>query len=746
MSNRDSDTHRPDPPHHRSYAHLRTAQSFLAKGDPAAARGEYEKIAADAAHPEVHRYEATECINEIDRVQQGLPARDPSASRTTVAPVAPGIEFFVALDGMDTNPGTKDQPFATLTRARDAVRALKTEGLPSGGVAVTLTPGEYRVSETLDLTAEDGGTEASPVVYRAEDPGTVVLYGGARLRMFTLVDDPVILARLPEESRGKVYQCDLKAQGITDYPPLKVRGKLVGLDQPAGPPTIELYCDGKPMTLARWPNEGFVGIRRLLEPGEKGRQPSVFEYDSDRHARWTEAEDAWLFGYFKWLWADSTIPVGSIDPAARTLTTAEGYDYSGGMDTKEGIAYYAFNLLEELDCPGEWYLDRASGILYFWPPADPAAATIEIGQLSKPMITVADAAHVRVEGLRFDLSRDSCMTVTDSEHCLIAGCTVKRFAGNGISIHGGTNCGILGCDISMLGRRGTEVIGGDRVTLTPGGHFVENCQIHDFGRIDRTYTPAIQLEGVGNRVAHNLLYDCPSSVLRIEGNDHIIECNETHSSVRESDDQGSMELFFNPTYRGIVFRYNLFHHNGKTGTEHQVHGQAAIRLDDAISGVLIYGNVFYRSANGRFGAVQINSGRDNTIYNNLFAECDHGVTGGWDPANLGWTSIRDGTARSDYYMGDLYVSRYPAMATMMDDAGINNIWRNLFFRCGAVLNRDPALFDMLANGECDDDPGFADVAERDFSLPRDTPLSGSVAFRPIPIDEIGLYADRYRAS
>ena len=89
------------------------------------------------------------------------------------------------------------------------------------------------------------------------------------------------------------------------------------------------------------------------------------------------------------------------------------------------------------------------------------------------------------------------------------------------------------------------MIGGDRATLTPGGHLVENCRIHDFGRIDRTYTPAIQLEGVGHRVAHNLMYDGPSSAMRIEGNDHLIEFNEVHSMVRESDDQGAMELFRN---------------------------------------------------------------------------------------------------------------------------------------------------------------------------------------------------------
>ena len=718
----------PVPAHVRSYAHLRMAQSYLAEHDTTGAKAEYERIQADTSYPDVHRAEAQACIREIERVAQGLPARDPLATRTRVPGVQPGAEFFIASDGNDANDGTADRPFATLARARDAIRALRANGLPAGGVAVTLKAGVYAMSETFALGAEDGGTQQSPIVYRAETMGTVVLYGGIRLKGFTPVTDPAVLERLPAESRGQVYQCNLRAQGITDYGELKVRG----IGQPPSPPTLELYFNGKPMTLARWPNEGFVGIKRLIEPGVKGSKPSVFEYNSDRHARWTKAEDAWLFGYFHWLWADAAIKIGSIDPVAKTLTTAEAYDYGGGMDTVQGIIYYAFNLLEEIDMPGEWYLDRATGILYFWPPSDPSQATVEIGLLAVPMITMENVSHVRVEGLVLDLARYNGMLIKDSEDCLVAACTVRRFAGNGITITGGHRCGIFGCDIHTLGRRATEVIGGDRATLTPGGHFVANCQIFDFGRIDRTYTPAVQLEGVGNRVAHNLMYDCPSSTMRIEGNDHLIEYNEVHSSVRESDDQGAMELFLNPTYRGVVFRYNHFHHNGKTGREGAVHGQAAIRLDDAISGVLIYGNIFYRSSNGNFGGVQINSGRDNVIDNNIFADCKQGVSGGWFARNEGWRMIRENRAPPEFHLDALYYTRYPDMVRMMDDHGINSIWRNVFYHCGPVITRSADLFDMLENGVfADADPGFINAAAGDFRLAPDAALFKTVSFNPI---------------
>ena len=172
-----------------------------------------------------------------------------------------------------------------------------------------------------------------------------------------------------------------------------------------------------------------------------------------------------------------------------------------------------------------------------------------------------------------------------------------------------------------------------------------------------------------------------------------------------------------------------------------------IRFDDAISGNLVYGNIFYRSANGNFGAIQFNSGRDNVIDNNIFADCKQGISGAWNPKNSVWQMIRDGKAPADYYTSALYVSRYPAIATMMDAPGINNIWRNVFFKCGRMVTRENEKYDLLGNGVfADVDPGFVNAAAGDFRLRPDAALFETVGFKPIPVDEIGLYDDAYRAT
>ena len=625
----------------------------------------------------------------------------------------------------------------TLQAALKLAHAIKR----TGTLAIEVLPGTYPVTSTLRAGSELTGTQQLPILIRGQKGKTPTFYGGAAITGFVKVTDPDILSRLPEQARGHVYQCDLKANHITDYGALAVRG----FSQPPSPPTLELYVNGQVMHLSRWPNSGFVAPDKLVDAGSPASgTPSVLQYNGDRPSRWLKAEDPWIFGYFHYLWADSTAAIGKIDTSAHTLTTRAPYNYgNAGMSTEQGIKFYAFNLLEEIDEPGEWYLNRQTGMLYLYPPSgvDITHARAEIGMLSQPFIEAEGASHIRLERLNFDLARGNAIVLKGCSDCEIAGCTVTRIAGNGIQILGGFKDTLLSCDINTIGRRATEVIGGDRTTLKPGGHTVANCVIHDFGRIDRTYTPAIQLEGVGGHVIHNLFYNGPSSAMRIEGNDHVMELNETHDVLKESDDQGSMELFGNPTYRGVIFRNNLYHHLGSGDKDHLANGQAAIRLDDVISGMEIYGNIFYRAANGHFGGVQINSGRDNVIDNNLFIDSKHGITGGWYPSNEMWRVIRDNHVPAAFIMSPLYYQRYPEMVRMMDNNGTNHSWRNLFIGIDDGVDRRQSSLETVAAVE--------------GKLHTDTPLSRPLRRPPselarraavnLPqVSEMGIYKDEYR--
>ncbi|HNV20581.1 MAG TPA: hypothetical protein PKM22_02965, partial [Candidatus Hydrogenedentes bacterium] len=134
--------------------------------------------------------------------------------------------FYVATNGNDAwsgklaapNAESSDGPFATLQRARDAIRAVKAQGeLPVGGIEVVVAGGIYTLDAPFDLAAEDSGTAANRIVYRAADGAEVRLVGGRVVNNFQPVTDQAILDRLDEPARGQVLQADLKALGITDF-------------------------------------------------------------------------------------------------------------------------------------------------------------------------------------------------------------------------------------------------------------------------------------------------------------------------------------------------------------------------------------------------------------------------------------------------------------------------------------------------------------------------------------------------
>ncbi len=737
------------PPALRGIALLSAGHALSLKPDYEAARNAFQYAAKAENLLPHHRAEASERAETMQRLAKGLPACDPAATRTQVPePPEPGLVLYVAPNGDDTQPGTNDEPLATLAGARDAIRKVRAEAggqLPAGGVTVLIAGGHYPVDATWELTTEDSGTAESPMIYRAMEGQQPRFAAGVVLEGLKPVTDPNVLARLPEAARGKVRQLDLKAQGVTDLGRIVPRG--YGYAGYPGHPWVDLYLDGRPMQLARWPNEGFVKtgpVHRGKFRTDDAGQPGIFEYLDTRPQQWPQADDVWVYGYWGHLWAGRSVRVARIDPEQRSLHIEHRSNYG----YREDMPYYYFNILEELDIPGEWCLDRTSGIAYVWPPEDAEKPTVEFSVLAAPLVRMVGVSHVTLQGLCFELGRAEGLVMTGGEQNLLAGCTFRRFGTNAIIVQGGAGHGILGCDLATLGAGGIRMAGGEVKTLTPSRHFVENCHVWDFSRVDRAYAPAVQLEGVGGRIAHNLFHDSPHHAMRIEGYEHAIEWNEIHSVVYESDDQAGIDLWGNPTYRGIVIRNNFWHH---IGSGHDVAGQAGIRLDDFISDVLMTGNVFYRAAGGRFGAIQIHGGKNNIAENNLFIDCKYALSfSPWGEKR--WQERLPGRVEQAVKASGMditsppFSTRYPSLATMAEDADRNFVWRNAAVDCGAFAIRDRGVNQWLNNVAFAADPGFVDAKKRDFQLQADSPVYRRFGFRPIPFGQIGLYQDAYRAT
>src|SRR2546421_10237666 len=126
-------------------------------------------------------------------------------------------DFYVSPSGSDAGAGAISSPFATLEKARDAVRAAKPSGSGSAGaVTVWLRGGVFMRTNALALSARDSGSERAPVIWRGDREERVRLLGGLVLNGFEPVKDPTILSRLGEAARDHVLQIDLRAQGTTN--------------------------------------------------------------------------------------------------------------------------------------------------------------------------------------------------------------------------------------------------------------------------------------------------------------------------------------------------------------------------------------------------------------------------------------------------------------------------------------------------------------------------------------------------
>ena len=241
----------------------------------------------------------------------------------------------------------------------------------------------------------------------------------------------------------------------------------------------------------------------------------------------------------------------------------------------------------------------------------------------------------------------------------IEGCTIRNIGNWAVRIDGGTGHGVADCDIFDTGDGGVSLHGGDRQTLTPGGHFVENCHFARQGRWSKCYVPAVMISGVGLRASHNLIHDHPHCAILFGGNEHLIEFNEIHHIALETGDVGAIYTGRDWTCRGNRIRHNFIHHTGGVGM-----GSMGVYMDDCVSGTEVFGNVFYKV----HWAMFIGGGRDHRVENNVFVDCDPAVRmdgRGLDKSPVWFNMVYDYMRKQLAAVPqELYRTRYPAIADL----------------------------------------------------------------------------------
>lgn len=591
---------------------------------------------------------------------------------------AQAAEFHVSPDGNDSNVGTKEKPFRTLAKARNEIRKLRIE--PPATRTVVLGGGAYRFAETFELDERDSNT-----IYRAAKGQDVRITGGVEVSVKNLksVSDKRTLDLLPKDVRSKVVMFVLpgKSPGDSSKWPVRFRGY-------AGWP--EIYVAGEALRLARWPNAGYAQISKVLDRGsrprhnEKPDRGGRFVFKEENPGKWRVDQPVYLGGYWCFQWYDEFIRVKSIDIEEKQIQMAAPHQYGLGGPSK-GL-YFAINLLEELDQPGEYVYDGNRNAVYVLLPAE-AKNVLHVSMLNKPLVRIKNAKNLSFNGVTFENGCDKGIEISECESVLLSKCTIRQISGTGVDINGGKKCGLDRSRLKTIGKTAVSLNGGDRKTLTPSKHFVTNCRISHFARLVQTYCPAVNLKGVGQIVSNNHLHDAPHCAILFGGNDHQITFNHIERVCLDTSDAGAIYCGRDWTLGGNRIHGNFIHNLGKAAH----HQNWSIYLDDMASGIEVSKNVVIDTDAGFL----IGGGRSNVITDNLIRNCSKNSIV-FDARATGWAGGHvkkpNGTLwvrlNAMPFKSVIWRKRFPYLAKIEGDAHEqprrNTVTGNLLFRTPAM--------------------------------------------------------------
>lgn len=675
--------------------------------------------------------------------------------------------FYISNDGDDSNSGTMDKPFKTLEKARDTIREMISAGeYPETGITVYLRGGDYVMNSSFELTPQDSGTETAPITYMSYPGETANITGGTKLpySSFEPISSDMASKLIDKSAASKVLQIDLGKLGITDLGDLSRRGYIIASGEL---PQAELYIDGNRQQLSRWPNSEWVGTTGIVRSGARTQtgvlEGAVYTIDYTRPMQWkTNITDIYTAGVLGPNYFYGYFPIGSIELGQITLREGSVTSYY----SKHFIRYE--NVFEEIDEPGEYYIDHTTGMLYLYPGSDfNENSDIKLSMARENIISGSGVKNVTFKNIKIGESRAGGIRVTDTDNFNVVNCEIYGTGTNGIYISG-TNSSVNGCLIHDIGSTGVSMSGGDYANRVSSGNSITNNHIYKAAQIERSYQAGILLgyQSVGINVSHNEVHDMPHAALIIYGPDHTIEYNDIYDAVKEFHDMDAiyMNVYQYPWERNVVIRRNFIHDLGQqTFTEKQMN-VAGIRTDNHGNGLQVVENVFwnigYKDANGIRGVCA--QGIDNVVDHNIFVDTAGTYEGEhtYNP-DAKW-DIQSDTVKPIYdqwlNFSKKYSEQNPEVATFFDNHYLSyqkgnsfkgNVVVNIKFPLSSLnqtqssngFNASDQLVDSENNYVTTSDPGFANYAGGDFTLKSDSQVFKKIPdFPEIDFNNIGIEA------
>ena len=532
-----------------------------------------------------------------------------------------------------TADGT-DGPLATLGKARDVLRRLKNQGKLSGPVTVLLRGGRYPLIKPVTFTPEDSW----PVVYKAYPGEQPVLDGGEQIegwRVETMDGNQVWVTDIPEVAQGKWY-------------------------------FKQLFVNGERRNRTRLPREGMYSVEGVPEihsfsPNYWGAEGTFYCAPGDIKA-WENFTDIDVVALHRWV--AERLPLASFDEETRLVKSSLNCIFPLENEHSQFPEYYVENVKEALNEPGEWYLDRPTGQLYYIPMPGEVLESVEVyapraEQLIKLTGCPEDGQyveHLSFKGLRFEHTewtqpsgggerwgelyqpldyatapQGAChipgaISLSGARYCAIKNCTIAHIGWSGIELTAGCQgIHIVNNTITDLGAGGIKIESRGipnsvcEVEYRTGNNQITDNHIYAGGRVFHEGHGIHSMDSFGNDISHNHIHDFFYSGISCGWNwgyednisrDNHIEKNHIHDIGHGLlSDMGC--IYTLGVQPGTVVRGNLVHDVKKA-----VYGGWGIYLDEGSSHILVENNISY---NVNSEPYTVHYGRENIVRNNIFA-------------------------------------------------------------------------------------------------------------------------------
>ena len=688
-------------------------------------------------------------------------------------------DYYVSPDGSDGNVGSKQRPFATLTRARDEIRQATIAGRE--GANIILADGIHLLEESFVLEPQDSGAEEAPVVYKAENEGKAIISGAIRLTglRWERHEGQILKAKVPEDV---LRSCKFDAVTVGD----------------------------RKLHMARFPNftgqGNFDGVTSL---DEVNKRAGNYKHPTTGH----------LHALHRSRWGSVHYRVTGIDDKGLKLEGGWQQNRHRQLNTDNVMIE---NIFEELDDAGEWFLDRETGTLYIYPEQgmDLSGEPLYVTNV-KDLISFAGSAdepvrYVNIEGIEFrhahrvvmepeksweplnrgdwSIVRSGAVMLTGTEHCTIKDCFFNATGGNGVFFNNyNRHSAVRDCRFEKLGDSAVAFVGNYACTrsnpigyensityskqdLTPGPKgndfpkdcTMDGCLVFAIGRVGKQTAGCFISMAQDITVSHNTIYHVPRSGITVNDGcwgGHIIEYNDVFDTVIETGDHGP----FNSWGRD---RYWLTRHHSDKGyredtvyegeTVPQIEAQKRSRLD-CVNPIVIRNNRWMHNTESHSWGIDLDDGSSNYhVYNNLCLGCSVKLREGFyrrveNNIFIGGRAIQQHVPFDhymDYVCRNIVVPAKPETMPWRNDKrkilDAEKIDNNLYWSSEQYKNPDPEhkqLKEFQAAGidvhSVSADPKFIDPENYDLRVADDSPAL-KLGFKNFPMDDFGVRKPEFK--